>query len=149
MDQGLGPFGALAHALGVAADGAVHVGRHANQLQGAQGGLAGLAAGQAGQPGAGADEIAAGHPFVERVLFRAQADVPVQGCVIPHGMAENRHLALAWIELPRRQLQKRRFAGAVGPQQAGHARGDAERQVVDADDVAVPLGHRAEFDNRC
>src|SRR5690242_6775318 len=94
------------------------------------------------------DEIPTGHPFVEGVLFGAQADEAVEGVIVPDTVAEDTHFPLAGMELPRRQLQKRRLAGAVGTEQPGDARRNPERNVVDADDVTVPLRYGTEVDNR-
>ncbi len=63
-------------------------------------------------------------------------------------MAQHPDLALAGPELTGRQLQERALPRPVGPEQAGHARGQLERQVVQADHVPVPLRYRAELDRR-
>ena len=63
-------------------------------------------------------------------------------------MAQDPHLALAGPELPRGQLQQRALARAVGAEQTRHARGKPKRQVVHADDVAVPFRDRTELDHR-
>ena len=63
-------------------------------------------------------------------------------------LAQHAHRPLAGVELAGRQLQQRRFAGAVGAEQAGNAGRDAQGQLVDADDVAVPLGNLVELNDR-
>ena len=103
--------------------------------------------GQAAQSGAGVDEIPAGHPFVEGVLLRAEADRAIEGGIVPDRLAEHANCSLAGAKLAGRQLQQRRLAGAVGAEQPGDAGADFERQLVDADDVAVPLGNFVEVDD--
>jgi hypothetical protein len=68
---------ALPHAFRVAADGPPLVLRHADGLDGPLGGIAGRGTAQSGEPSRRVDEIPAGHPFVKGVLFRAQADLPI------------------------------------------------------------------------
>src|SRR5262249_45154052 len=96
----------------------------------------------------GADEIEPSHPLVERVLLGAQADVTHQRRIIPHRLAEDADLSLARIQLAGCQLEQRRLAGAVGTEQARHAGWDAQRQLVQPNDVAVPLGDAVELDDR-
>ena len=68
--------------------------------------------------------------------------------VVPDRLAQHADRALARPQLAGRQLQQRRLAGAVGPEQTGHAGADRERQLVDADDVAVPLRNFVEGNDR-
>src|SRR5207247_523300 len=69
------------------------------------------------------------------------------GGPVPNGLAEHAHRALAGAKLAGGELQEGRFARAVGPEQARYAGQDAERELVDADDVAVPLRDAVEFDD--
>src|SRR5271165_3873437 len=89
-----------------------------------------------------------GHPLEERVLLGAKADQPVQSRVVPGPMPQHPNLALAGPKLTGRQLQQGALPRAVGTEQPGHPRSHSERQVVDPDHVAVPLGDRVELDRR-
>src|SRR5271168_5245706 len=64
--------------------------------------------------------------------------------MIPDRLAKNTHRALAGAKLAGGQLQQSGFAGTVGAEQTGHASGDFDRQLIDADDIAVPLGDLVE-----
>src|SRR5262249_52146345 len=86
--------------------------------------------------------------FVEGVLLGAQSEVAVEGRVVPRGLAQDAYAALARLELPGGELQERRFAGAIRAEQTRDAGVDPQRQLVDADDVAVPLGDAVELDDR-
>ena len=68
--------------------------------------------------------------------------------IVPHLLAQHADRALARPQLAGRQLQQRRLAGAVRPKQPGHAGADFDRELVDADDVAVPLRNVVEGDDR-
>ena len=81
-----------------------------------------------------------GHPLVERVLFRAEADLEVELRIAPDRLAEHRHDALARLQLTGDQLHERRLARAVRAEQARHAGRDVDADVVEADDLPVPLG---------
>src|SRR5262249_33755096 len=104
--------------------------------------------GRAAQAGAGAKKVPAGHPLVERVLLRAEPDEAVEPRVVPDLLAQNAHLTLAGVKLTGGKLQQRGLAGAVGPEQAGHARRDPDRQLVEPNNVAVPLGNLVELHDR-
>ena len=106
MHKGLGHFDALAHALGIAADGAVFVLGHADGFDCLRGGGARVGAGQTAETGAGVDEIPAGHPFVEGILLGAKADVAIERWMVPDGLAENIYSALAGIKLAGGELQQ-------------------------------------------
>ena len=56
----------------------------------------------------------------------------------PGRLALDEDLARGRLQQAGHQVQQRRLAGAVGPEQAGDARAEGERDVVDGDDVAVP-----------
>ena len=125
VDQRLGQFDALPHALGVAADRpgpGARVMPTGSIVRSAA--VARRGAAQAAEPGAGEHEIPAGHPLVKRVLLRTQADRAIQRRVVPDRLAEHADRALARPQLAGRQLQQRRLAGAVRPEQAGDARPD-------------------------
>src|ERR1700722_13003726 len=72
----------------------------------------------------------------------------IQGWAIPNLATQYAYLALARKELSRCQLKQRRFTGAIGTEQTRDARGNVERELVDTDDVAVPLGNLVEFHDR-
>ena len=74
------------------------------------------------------DELAARHPLIKGVLFGTQADITIQWRVV-RAMAQHAHFALAGPKLAGRQLRKRAFARAVGPEQARHPGGNAERRA--------------------
>ena len=59
--------------------------------------------------------------------------------IAPDGLAEHRDRALARPELAGDELHERALAGAVGPEQPGDAGRHVHRDVVQADDLAVPL----------
>ena len=63
----------------------------------------------------------------------------VERGILPDPLAEHGDVAFARFELPGDQLHERRFAGAVGAEQPGDAGGHGQRDVVQADDLAVPL----------
>ncbi len=144
----LGQLDPLAHPLGIAADGPAGGLGHVHALERPLGGLGRAAPAQAGEQGAVHQERPAGHPLEEGVLLGTEADVAVQARGVPGPVAQHTHLALAGPQLAGGQLQQRALARAVGPQQPGHARRQAERQVVQADHLAVPLRHGTELDDR-
>ena len=74
--------------------------------------------------------------------------MPIQCRIVPDALAEHADRSLARPKLAGGQLQQRRLAGAVGAEQARDAGRDAQRQLVQADDVAVPLGNAVELDDR-
>src|SRR5262249_22756520 len=81
-------------------------------------------------------------------LLRTEPDEAIERGVVPGALAQDAHFALARPKLPCRQLEERALARAVGSEQSGNARGDSQRQLVQADDVAIPLGDAAEVDDR-
>ena len=81
----------------------------------------------------------AGHPIVEGVLLGTEADAVVQAGFCQIGSPRTRDAAFARLELPGDELHERRLARAVRPEQAGDAGRDRDRDVVQADDLAVPL----------
>ena len=147
VDERRGELGALAHALGVGAHRAVGgvgqldrghrpVGRgarvgHALQL-GVE--LGELEAGEvrAGRPRAPARGRSRGRPIGSPIAGRPAIRTD------PGGRRQQ----------PGQQVQERGLAGAVGPEQAGHAGAEGERDVVDGDDVAVPARDVVERDGR-
>ena len=102
----------------VAADRPIFVLGHADGFDRAGGGIAGGGAAQPAQPGRGVHEILPRHPFVKRILLRAEADDPVQRRIVPDILAQNAHRPLAGIKLPGGELKQRRFPRAVGAEQA-------------------------------
>ena len=62
-------------------------------------------------------------------------------------MPEDAHASLAGPELPGGQLQQRGLAGPVGTQKPGDAGRNPHGQIIQADDVAVPLGDAVELDD--
>ena len=108
-----------------------------------------FAARETAQAGAGVDEIVAGHPLVECILLRAQADAAIQRRVVPDLLAQNADAALARPKLAGRQLQQRdscrRRSGPSRPVTPGMI---CSGKLVDADDVAVPLGNFVEGNDR-
>ncbi len=76
---------------------------------------------------------------VDRLALGDEPDVAVH-LGSPPGTARHatRTLPGRRREQPGHQVQQRRLAGAVRPEQAGHAGPQPERDVVDRDDVAVP-----------
>src|SRR5262249_30484194 len=88
-----------------------------------------------------ADPLQAGHPVVERVLLGAEADLEVDLRVAPDRLAEDRDRPLARLELTGDELHERRLSRAVWPEPAGHAGRHRHADVVEADDLAVPLRH--------
>ena len=122
VDEGLGQFRPLPHALRVAAQRPVHVFRHAHDGQRLFGGRGCFAAAHSRQQGTGADEVVSAHPLIKDVLFGTQTDVPHEGRVVPNAVAKDAYASLAGPELSGGQLQQGRFARSVGaekPRDAG------------------------------
>ena len=139
VDQGLGQFDALPHAVAAAGQSPASTIRHANFLDHLFGAPAGISSRHPVEPGHDVHEIAAGHLFVERVDVGAVAKIAL-GSRRPGVVLSDAHLALAGTQLPTGQLHQGRFARAVGAEQPGDARPDATTDVVYADDRAVELG---------
>src|SRR5207244_4285964 len=75
------------------------------------------------------------------VLFGTEPDAVVQGRIPPDRLAEHGERALARLQLTGDHFHERRLASAVRSEQARDARRNRDRHVVQADDLAVPLGY--------
>ena len=130
---------ALPHALAVGADllvGGLHQIDRGNRLAGR---FVGFLVAQAVQPHERADPLEAGHALVEGVLLGAEPDLEIEVRVPPDRLAEDLDVPLARLELTGDQLHERRLAGAVGAEEPGDAGRHGDGDVVQADDLAVPL----------
>ncbi len=99
------------------------LGGEADFFEGGVSGLARVFWAHAGEASAEGDELAAGHPLVEGILFGAECDVMVQCGVVPGAVAEDADGALAGAELAGGELEDGGLAGAVGSEQAGDSGG--------------------------
>ena len=141
MDDGLRELDALTHALAVGANllvGRVH---QVDGRQGARRGVASFPLTQAVEAHERGDPFEPGHAFVERVLFRAETDPEIELRVAPDRLAEHAHVALARTELAGDELHERGLPRAVRPEEAGNAGRHVHADVVEADDLPVPLGY--------
>ena len=139
VDDGLRQLDPLAHALAVGAN--LLVGR-VHQVHGRQrtpGRIVCLFIGEAVQPDERTHPLETGHPLVEGVLLRTETDGEVEVRVAPDRLAEHLHDALARLELAGDELHERRLAGAVRAEQAGDPGRHFDADVVQADDLPVPL----------
>jgi len=84
------------------------------------------------------DELAAGEERVDRLALRDEAQVTVDRGITPGRPTADQHAPGRRPEEPREEVQDRRLAGSVRAQQTGDPRPEAEADVVDGDDVAVP-----------
>ena len=139
VDERLRQLDALAHALAVGAD--LLVGRlHQVDAPSARPRrVVGLLLREAVEADQRRDPLEPGHPLVERVLLGAEPDLEVELRVAPDRLAEHLDRPLARLQLTGDQLHERRLAGAVRAEQAGDARRHVDADVVQADDLAVPL----------
>ncbi len=148
VDDGLRELDALAHALAV---GANLLARRVHQIDDGERAprrfvgrllVEAVEAHERGHP------LEARHPLVERVLLRAKADLEIQPGIPPDGLAEDRHRALARPELAGDELHERRLAGTVRTEESRDAGRHPHADVVEADDLAVPLRHMLGGDDR-
>ena len=72
----------------------------------------------------------------------------VERGIVPDRLAEHADRSLARLELPGHELHERRLAGAVRAEQAGDAGRHRQRDVVQADHLAVPLRQVVGGDDR-
>src|SRR5690606_32640276 len=135
---------ALAHALRVRLQPPVLRAGQVDEVDRPAGG--GLRVGQPVQTGAGEHELPAGEETVHGLTLADQTDPPVDARVAPGGLAVHEDLAPRRRQEPCHHVQQRGLAGAVGPEQAGHARTERHGHVVDRHHVPVPAGHAAQFD---
>jgi hypothetical protein len=136
VHQRRGDPGPLAHSLGVGADPPVLRRCHLDQPDRACGGC--LRVRKALQPRAGKHELGGGQERVRRLLLADQPEQPVDPRVAPGRCAADRDGAAGRRQQPGHQVQHGGLAGAVRPEQAGHAGPQRHRHVVHRDHVPVP-----------
>ena len=120
VDERRGHLDALAHPLRVRRDGP-SLGRL--EVDGADRPLrGGVRIGEALEPGVEPDELEAGEEAVHALALGDQAEPPVEGRVAPGRLAGDQHLARRGAQEPGQQVEQRRLARAVGPEEAGDPR---------------------------
>ena len=139
VDDRLRELHALAHPFAVGADLLVRGVEEIDDSERAPRGLGRLGVAEAVEPDERADPLQPGHAVVERVLLGAESDLEKEMRVAPDRLAEDGDAAFARAKLTGDQLHERRLAGAVRAEQTGHAGRHADRHVVEADDLPVPL----------
>ena len=139
----------LAHPLAVGANPLVGRVQQIDRLQRFSGRRGSIRLGQAVEPCQRRDPLQPGHPLVERVLLGAEPQPGEETWVAPDRLSEHPHRPFARLELSGDQLQEGGFAGAIRPQQTGDAGPDLDRDVVEADDLAIPLRHPVDGHHRC
>ena len=136
VDERRGELRALAHALGVGPDrsvgGVVELDRGDRPVRGRTG------VGDRLELGVEPHELVTGEVARDGLAFGHQPDVAVDARVAERGRPADAHDPGRRSEQTREQVEQRRLAGPVRPEQAGHPRSQGERDVVDRDDVAVP-----------
>ncbi len=144
VDERPGELGALAHPLGIRADRAV--GRLGQLDRGDRliGGASRI--GDALELGIEQGEFVAGQIARDRLALGHQPHIAIDVRVAERRSTGDAHDPRGRGEQTGEQMQQGRLAGAVGPQQSGHARTERERDVIDRHDVAVPAGDVVEFD---
>src|SRR5687768_9878567 len=141
MNEGLRQLHALPHALAVGADllvGGLHQ-VHGGQRAGRR--FSRLFLVEAIEPDERRHPFESGHPLVKRILLGTEADLEIEVRVAPDRLAEHVDGTLVRLQLTGDQLHERGLAGAIRPQQPGDARRHRDGDVVEPDDLPVPLGH--------
>ena len=139
---------ALAHALRVRAGRPLAALDEPDAVEGARRAHFGLARAEAREAQEEGDHLGRGHVVVERVLLRAEADAPQVVAVGEGRLAQDPDRAARGPQLARDELEEGRLAGAVGADQAGHAAFDRQRELVQADHLAVPAPELLGFEQR-
>jgi hypothetical protein len=103
---------------------------------------------QPDQPSGGLDEPGRALVVEQRLLLRGQADPAVHLGVTAGVLAEQADGAARRPGEAADQPQQGRLAGAVGPEQRRDARAEAERDVGDGDDLAVPAADADQLGDR-
>jgi hypothetical protein len=94
-------------------------------------------------------DLLQGRELVEQpAVVRAEAHLRGDRRVAPGTLSDDEDPPEARCELARDAPEERRLARAVRAEEAGHARLDRDRDVVDRDDAAVPLGELLHLDAR-
>ena len=138
VQQRLGQLDALAHPLGVAAQPPLRPAGHADPFQHRPGPPPTLGRRIAAQPGHRLHELPSRHFLVKRIHFRTVADVALR-LRRPGVAPQDLHSAQIRPQMSGDEAHERTLAGAVGADQAGDARPQLQRHLVDADHGAVPL----------
>ena len=146
VDERAGDLGALAHALRVRPDRAI--GRLGQVDRGDRPGGGRVRVGDALQSRVEARELETGQVRVDGLALGDEPDVAVHLGSAPGGRALDEDAAGRRCEEAGHQVQERRLAGAVRAEQAGHARAEPERDVVDGHDVPVPARDVVELERR-
>ncbi len=136
MDERPGELRPLAHPLRVRADRAIRGVSQVDRRD--RPGRGGIGVGNALEGGVEPGELAASQEGMDGLAFGDETDVAVHLGSAPGALALDQDGAGRRREETGHQVEERRLAGAVGSEEAGHAGPEAERDVVDRDDVAVP-----------
>jgi hypothetical protein len=149
VGQRLRELDALPHALAVAADAPVHVLAQPESLEHRPGAPPRVGGAEAAEPQHPGHESAAAHRLVQPLEVGAVADVPPRAR--PGRPPAGRHAAEAdrAEALPQdaaRQLEQRRLAGAVLPDETGDPGTGAEGDLAHRRHLAVPLADVLELE---
>ncbi len=130
---------ALPHAFAVGADFLVCGVGEIHRFERAHRGVARGPIVEAVQPHERRHPLEPGHPLVERVLLRAEADAEIQGRVLPDRLAEHGQLPLLGLSWPVISFMNVDLPAPFGPSSPVMPGGTVSGHVVQADDLAVPL----------
>ena len=147
VDERRGELDALAHALRSTCRSAGRPRRPARPWR-SPGRRPPSGVGDALQLGVEPDELATGQVARDGLALRDEPDHRVDRRGRRRRAPVDADRARRRREQPGQQVEQRRLAGAVRPEQAGHARAERERDVVDRDDVAVPARDVVDLDGR-
>ncbi len=93
-----------------------------------------------GQPGGELDELAPGEPVVNRLVLGDEGDLAVDLGVLTGVDSQDPHLSLGWPLQTRHDAEESGLAGAVGTEQTGNSRAEADAELAHRDLETEPLG---------
>ncbi len=138
MDKGGGEPHALPHSARVGGEAAVLRVRHPDGLNGLVDCLGDVR--EAVHTGGELNEFTPRVEIVDGLMFRHDADPAVEFRVAADRLSEDAHLAARCSGEAGHHVEEGCLARAVGAEQAGDAGANFERDLIDSDDIAEPLG---------
>src|SRR5262245_13713030 len=139
MDERLCQLDPLSHAPAVRTNFLVGGVGEIDEFERTRCGLACLRLVETVEPDERGDPLQPGHALVKGILFRTEAHTKKQSRISPDRFAEYCERPLTRCQLTGNQLEKRRLASPIGTKEAGNARWQLQRDIVQPDDLTVPL----------
>ena len=93
------------------------------------------------QTGERGDEIKTRHPIIQLLRFTDVSESVIGSGILERIRSEQPNLSLTWAQATNDDFQKGRFASTIHSKNAGHTTTDGQTDIIQSDDLSIPLGN--------